>query len=407
MGDNSSAEVIGKGRIELTNGSFENVLHVPKLSVNLLSMYQMTNSGIGKKFVFTPNVVDIYDMQTNSMVAIGGVNHQSRLYTFSEFIEPDSALLLTHADESSRIWHERFGHLNFIYMQHLSKHILVDVLPNIHFSKGVCEGCVLGKHPQEKFVKGKSQRASAPLDLIHSDLMGPFLHPSINKERFVLIFFYDFSHFTWIYFLRQKSEVFQHLKYFKALVEKQFGKNIKVLRTDNGGEYVNHEIHNIFHEAGIQLQHTVPYTSQQNRVAERKNRSLKEMESCMLHAKSLPQRLWAKALKFATYIQNRSPHRYVKDKTPYEAWSGLKPEVAHFFIFGSCAWAQIPSEKRKALDPQRTECIFVGYPDGVKVYWLIDLSLDRLIIERSVQFEESVSHVPQQSHTDTFTLPLV
>ena len=83
MGDNSSIEVTGKGRIELTNGSFENVLHVPKLSINLLSVYQMMNFGNGKKFVFTPNVMDIYDMQTNSKVATGEVNHQSRLYTFS------------------------------------------------------------------------------------------------------------------------------------------------------------------------------------------------------------------------------------------------------------------------------------------------------------------------------------
>jgi hypothetical protein len=81
--------------------------------------------------------------------------------------------------------------------------------------------------------------------------------------------------------------------------------------------------------------------------------------------------------------------------------------VAHFHIFGSRAWAWIPSEKRKALDPHRTECIFVGYPDGVKGYWLIDISSDRIIIEHSVQFEESFSHVPQQSHADTFTLPPV
>jgi hypothetical protein len=147
MGGNSFVEVTGKGRIELTNGSFANVLHVPKLSVNLLSVYQMMNSGTENKFVFTPNSVDIYDMQTNSKVATSEVNHQSRLYTFSEFIETDYALLLTHADESSRIWHERFGHLNFIYMQQLRKHRLVDGLPDIHFSKGVCEGCVLEKHP--------------------------------------------------------------------------------------------------------------------------------------------------------------------------------------------------------------------------------------------------------------------
>jgi hypothetical protein len=102
------------------------------------------------------------------------------------------------------------------------------------------------------------------------------------------------------------------------------------------------------------LQHTFPYTPQQNGVIEQKNKSLKEMAYCMLHAKSLPQRLWVEALNCATYIQNISPHRYFNDKTPYEAWSGLKPEVTHFHIFGSRAWAQIPYEKRKEIDPQRT-----------------------------------------------------
>jgi hypothetical protein len=81
--------------------------------------------------------------------------------------------------------------------------------------------------------------------------------------------------------------------------------------------------------------------------------------------------------------------------------------VTHFLIFGSCERTKIPSEKRKALDPQRIECIFVGYFDSVKGYRLIDLSSDRLIIECSIQFEESVSHVPQQSYADTFTLPHV
>jgi hypothetical protein len=158
MGDNSLIEFTYKGRIELTNGSFMNVLHVPKLFVNLLFVYQMKNSGTGKRDIFTPDVVDKYDMQTNSRVSTSEVNHQSRLYTFSEFIKPDSTLLLTHVDESSRIWHERFRYLNFRYMQHLSKQGMVDGLLEIHFSKGICEGCVLGKHPQEKFGKGKTRR---------------------------------------------------------------------------------------------------------------------------------------------------------------------------------------------------------------------------------------------------------
>jgi hypothetical protein len=87
MGENYSIEVTSKGRIELTNGSFENVLHVPKLSINLLSVSQMKNSGTEKKVVFTPYSMEIYDMQTNSRVGTSEVNHQSRLYTFYEFID--------------------------------------------------------------------------------------------------------------------------------------------------------------------------------------------------------------------------------------------------------------------------------------------------------------------------------
>lgn len=127
----------------------------------------------------------------------------------------------------------------------------------------------------------------------------------------------------------------------------------------------------------------------------------------MLHAKSLPHKLWVDALNCANHIQNRSPHRSVKDQTPFEAWSGTKPEVTDFRVFGSWAWARIPSQKRKALDPQSIECIFIGYPDGVKGYRLLISSTDKLIIEQSVKFEEILSHAPQLLHTNTFYLPNV
>jgi hypothetical protein len=85
------------------------------------------------------------------------------------------------------------------------------------------------------------------------------------------------------------------------------------------------------------------------------------MVYCTLHAKSLPHRLWVEALNCENYIQNISPHRYVKDNTPFEAWSVLKLEVTHFHIFGSCAWAMIPSKKRKEIDPLIIECIIFGH----------------------------------------------
>ena len=122
-----------------------------------------------------------------------------------------------------------------------------------------------------------------------------------------------------MYLLREKSEVFGHFEDFKALVETQSERKIKALCIDNGEEYVNTTLQNLCLESGIQLQHTVPYTPQQNGVAERKNRSLKEMASCIMHAKSLPHKLFAEALNCADYIEKRYPHRSVKDQTPFEA----------------------------------------------------------------------------------------
>ena len=148
---------------------------------------------------------------------------------------------------------------------------MVEGLAAIKFTSDVCQGCILGKHPEKKFDKGKAQRASSPLGMIHSDIMGPFMQPSISKVRYVLTFIDDFSRFTWVFFLKLKSEVFECLIEFKALAENESGCKIKILHTDNGGEYVNKYVQQLCIDAGIQLQHTVPYTPQQNGVAERKN----------------------------------------------------------------------------------------------------------------------------------------
>ena len=103
------------------------------------------------------------------------------------------------------------------------------------------------------------------------------------------------------------------------------------------------------------MQHSIPYTPQQNGVVERKNRSLKEMTTCMMEDKNFPPKFWAETINFASYIQNRVPHKHLDGMTPFKAWSGHKPDVTHFRIFGSKAWARIPTEKRKALQPQIQE----------------------------------------------------
>eukprot|EP00253_Pinus_taeda_P023113 PITA_23113 len=119
---------------------------------------------------------------------------------------------------------------------------------------------------------------------------------------------------------------------FKIFVEKQSGHQILKLRSDNGEEYVNNKFINFYTKNRIQMQHTVPYTPQQNGVAERKNRTLKKMANCMLQSKGLSLNFWAKAIKCANYIVNHTPSKVLKNITLEEAWSSIKPDSKNIII---------------------------------------------------------------------------
>ena len=113
--------------------------------------------------------------------------------------------------------------------------------------------------------------------MIHSDIRGPMPTTSMSGSRYVLTFIDDFSRYTWVFFLKKKYEVFERPIEFKASVENASRRKIKYIRYDNGGEYINSELLQICADSGIQIQHSIPYTPQQDGVVERKNRALKEM----------------------------------------------------------------------------------------------------------------------------------
>ena len=119
---------------------------------------------------------------------------------------------------------------------------MVEGLPSIKFSKGTCKRCIVGKYAERKYDKGKERRVVQVLDLIHSYLIGPLPTPSYGNSRYALAFIDAFSRYCSVYFLKQKSEVFEIFKAFKALVEYLSGNKIKILRNDNGKEYVNDKI---------------------------------------------------------------------------------------------------------------------------------------------------------------------
>ena len=246
----------------------------------------------------------------------------------------------------------------------------------------------MGKQRRDPFPKVSTWRASSILQLVHADICGPINPMSTSKKRYLLTFIDDFSRKTWVYFLVEKSEAFVVFKHYKAKVEKETEACIKALRTDRGGEFTSQDFTNFCGVNGIRRQLTAAYTPQQNDVAERKNQTIMNMVRCMLSGKQVPNIFWPEAVNWTVHILNRSPTFAVRSKTPEEAWSGIKPSVSHFRVFGCISHVHVPDNRRVKLDNKSRKCIFFGVSDESKVYRLFDPISHKIIISRDVVFEE-------------------
>ncbi|KAL0305872.1 UNVERIFIED_CONTAM: Retrovirus-related Pol polyprotein from transposon RE1 [Sesamum radiatum] len=226
-------------------------------------------------------------------------------------------------------------------------------LPQIQAVEGACEACLQGNNTRSHSLQEPLERAKAVLELIHTDVCGPMRTPS-HQNRYFILFIDDYSRMTWVYFMREKSEVFKVFKKFKNLVEKQSGRSIK------------------FSEA----------IEEKNITTQNSTSSVKKRE------KHLPKAFWAEAVYTAVYLLNRCPTKAVQNMTPIEAWSGKKPSAKHLRVFGSICYVHIPTEKRHKLEEKTEKGIFLGYSTQSKGYRIYNLKTKKLIISRDVEFDE-------------------
>ncbi|GJZ27481.1 retrovirus-related pol polyprotein from transposon TNT 1-94 [Tanacetum coccineum] len=222
--------------------------------------------------------------------------------------------LQVNVDEKVSLWHLRFGHLHPDGLKFLAKRNMVHGLPNIEFTNKFCEECVIGKQTRCSFPKKTEYRATNILELIHTDICGPISPESFSGKWYFITFIDDYLRKTWVYFLKEKLEAFEVFKKFKVMVEKTTSKFIRALQSDRGGEYVSTKFMNFCEEQGIR----------------------------------------------------RCPHAKLENKTPQEAWSGRKPIVAHFKVFGSVAYRHIPDQRRTKLDDKRKKFVFIGHDEKTK-----------------------------------------
>ena len=153
--------------------------------------------------------------------------------------------------EESRLWHLRYGHLNYESLKLLSSKGMVNGLPIIKHPKEVCEGCIVGKQTRIPFPSSKAKHASAPLNLVRTDLCGSFFE-SPRDNKYFISFIDDYTRKVYIYFLKKKSTAFSTFKIYKNVAERESGNRIKILRSDKGEEYTSNEFKRYCSIEGIQ-----------------------------------------------------------------------------------------------------------------------------------------------------------
>lgn len=253
LGTDSKVSIMGKGEVNILTNKGEkktivDVYYVPRMKCNLLSIGQVVQKSYN--IFFENDVCTIMDRKPSKRCIAEVKMTRNRMFPLRikaylkdgvEIATVTQEAFQSEPKDENWLWHLRFGHLNFGGFNLLHRKGMVRGLPLIEKPDNFCEGCILGKQHKEGFPSGKSIREKAPLEIVHSDLCGPMQTPSLAGSQYFLTFIDDFTRKTWVYFMKNKSEVFEKFRNFKALVENQSGLRIKFLRTDRGGEYISKE----------------------------------------------------------------------------------------------------------------------------------------------------------------------
>ncbi|GKA57285.1 putative ribonuclease H-like domain-containing protein, partial [Tanacetum coccineum] len=358
--DPKGGRITGKGKISTGKLAFKDVYFVKELKFNLFSVSQMCDKINSVLFTDTECVILSFDFkQLDENHVLLRVPRKDNMYNVDlKNIVPSGGLtcLFVKATlDESNLWHRRLGHINFKTMNKLVRGNLVRGLPSKIFeNKHTCVAC----------QKGKQHKAS-----------------------------YDYSRFSWVFFLATKDETSEILKIFITGIENLIDLKVKVIRCDNGTEFKNKVMNQFYEMKGIKREFSVARTPQQNGVAERKNKTLIEAARTMLADSKLPTTFWAEAVNTACYVQNRvlviKPH----NKTPYELFLGRKPALSFMRPFGCPVTILNTLDHLGKFDGKADEGFFVGYSTNSKAFRVFN-SRTRIVEENlHVKFSEETPNI--------------
>ena len=350
----------------LKNREFSNIISVSKLMEDNCSLHFENNQcklSINEVIVLT-------ERKNNGLFVL-----KSYKYNLQHEIFNIKNLLCVHD------WHKILSHRNLEDIKKMKSRGIK--FRNCECSD-ICEACIQGKLAKKSFPK-KANQVDSVLDVICSDVCGPFEVVSIQGYKYLVTFVDIYSNYTEVKFIKEKSEVPQKVIQFIERIKVQFGRKPKIFRTDRGTEYLNETLQYYLRSEGIQMQTTVGYAPEQNGVAERKNRTLVEAARTMLIESKLPKYLWTEAISEANYNLNRVLSKD-NSKTAFEKFHSTTQVFKDFHEFGSEVYVMIPEIYRKKLDVKARKCIYVGHDTQAKGYRVYDSDSRNIKLSRNVVF---------------------
>ncbi|GJV48236.1 retrovirus-related pol polyprotein from transposon TNT 1-94 [Tanacetum coccineum] len=216
---------------------------------------------------------------------------------------------------------------------------------------------------------------------------------SINHEKYTLVIVDEYSRYTWVYFLRKKSQAPEIIMSFIKMVENQNDIKVKQIRTDNGTEFKNHELENFCDEKGISHNFSSPYIPEQNGVAERKNKTLIKAARTMLNSSVISKHFWTKAVRIACYTQNRSIIIKRHDKTPYEIFRERIHDINYFHVFGCPVFIHNHKDHLGKFDAKADDGYFLGYTFVSKAFRVFNTRRQQIEETYHVTFDESIEAI--------------
>lgn len=260
-------------------------------------------------------------------------------------IPVNSALKINSKIDPLDIWHRRLGHQGRNSLNLLKNGLAEGPDSPPEKQSSSCETCKKSKQTRASFPKGEAHRATEIVEIIHTDICEVTDDTTYENERYFATFTDDKTRYTIVALVKSKTEVFEKFKQYKTLAEKHTGKYIKILRSYNGGEYINGEFNEFLRKEGILRQLSVAHTPEQ----ERANRTLFDKTRALLKEAGLSSKHWGEALKTAVYLKNVSPTKAVEGTVPFQAWTGKKPDLKDLKIFGCGAYVHVTNKISKKL----------------------------------------------------------